>query len=43
MSTFVKWDWVFCCPPLVITEDQVQEGIDIIDRALSLADPYCAG
>ena len=43
MSTFVKWDWVFCCPPLVITEDQVQEGIDIIDRALSLADPYCEG
>jgi len=41
MSTFVKWDWIFCCPPLIITEDQIQEGIDIIDNALKFVDPYC--
>ena len=40
MSTFVKWDWIFCTPPLVINEAQIQEGIDIIDKALTLADAY---
>lgn len=41
MSTFVRWDWVFAVPPLTITAEQLQEGLDIIDDALSLADPYC--
>ena len=43
MSTFVKWDWIFCTPPLTITESQIQEGIDIIDKALTLADEYVTG
>lgn len=33
MSTFVKWNWVFCAPPLIATEEQIQEGLDILDRA----------
>ena len=41
MSTFVKWNWIFCCPPLIISEGQIQEGIDIIDTALMEADSYC--
>ena len=41
MSTFVRWDWVFAVPPLCINEEQLQEGLAIIDDALSLADPYC--
>jgi taurine--2-oxoglutarate transaminase len=41
MSTFVKWNWVFCCPPLIINEEQIEEGISIIDQALKGADPYC--
>jgi len=41
MSTFVKWNWIFCCPPLMISEDQIQEGINIIDNALNIADSYC--
>ena len=41
MSTFVKWNWVFCCPPLIISEEQIQEGIHIIDEALEEADSYC--
>jgi taurine--2-oxoglutarate transaminase len=41
MSTFVKWNWIFCCPPLIISEDQIQEGINIIDKALKEADAYC--
>ena len=41
MSTFVKWNWIFCCPPLIISEDQIEEGIDIIDNGLKIADSYC--
>jgi taurine--2-oxoglutarate transaminase len=40
LSTFVRWDWVFCAPPLTITEAQIQEGLDMMDKALSLADAY---
>ncbi|MFQ5434859.1 MAG: aminotransferase class III-fold pyridoxal phosphate-dependent enzyme, partial [Anaerolineae bacterium] len=41
MSTFVKWDWIFCTPPLVINEAQMQEGLAMIDQALAAADLYC--
>lgn len=41
MSTFVKWDWIFCTPPLVINEEQIQEGLSMIDEALSIVDDYC--
>lgn len=40
LSTFVRWNWIFCCPPLVISDDELQLGLDLVDRALSLADPY---
>jgi taurine--2-oxoglutarate transaminase len=43
MSTFVRWNMVFCCPPLVIHEDQVKEGVDIIDRALAATDKAYEG
>lgn len=39
--TFVKWDWVFVVPPLCITDDEIEEGMSILDEALALADPYC--
>ncbi len=38
LSTFVRWNMIFCNPPLIITEEQIQEGIDALDRALNLAD-----
>lgn len=41
LTTFVRFDWVFNAPPLVINREQVQEGLDVIDEVLSLADPYC--
>ena len=41
MSTFVKWDWIFCAPPLVINEAQLQDGLAMIDQALTGADQYC--
>lgn len=41
--TFVKWDWVFVVPPLCITDEEIEEGMSILDEALALADPYCDG
>jgi taurine--2-oxoglutarate transaminase len=43
MSTFVKWDWIFCAPPLIITEEQIGEGLDTIAQALAIADQYYEG
>jgi taurine--2-oxoglutarate transaminase len=43
LSTFVKWNWIFCCPPLVINEEEIEEGIEIIDTALSIAQEYYEG
>jgi taurine--2-oxoglutarate transaminase len=40
LSTFVRWNWVFSTPPLIITEDQIQEGLAILDKALTEADAY---
>jgi taurine--2-oxoglutarate transaminase len=40
MNTFVKWDWIFAVPPLIITEEQIQEGLDMINGALAIADEY---
>ena len=41
MSTFSKWNWIFCCPPLIVNKDQILEGVDIIDNALEILDPLC--
>lgn len=40
LSTFVRWNMIFNCPPLVITEQQIQEGLAILDAALSQIDQY---
>jgi taurine--2-oxoglutarate transaminase len=34
------WNVVMVCPPLTITRDEIEEGIAILDEALSLADEY---
>lgn len=41
MYTFVRWNWIFTAPPLIINKDQVDEGIDIISKAIAVADEYC--
>jgi len=38
LYTFVRWNTFFTNPPLCITEEQLQEGFTIIDRALEIAD-----
>ena len=40
MSTFVKWDWIFCAPPLTVNEKQIQEGPAMLDEALAADDLY---
>jgi len=41
LFTFVRWNYVFTCPPLCITKDEIDEGLEIISKALSVADEYC--
>ncbi|MCK6694593.1 MAG: aminotransferase class III-fold pyridoxal phosphate-dependent enzyme [Thermoanaerobaculia bacterium] len=41
MYTFVRWNYIFTCPPLCITEEQIDEGLDIISQAITLADGHC--
>ncbi len=43
MSTFVRWSMIFNCPPLVINEAQLQEGLQIVDHALTKLDGYYEG
>ena len=35
------WNVVMCCPPLTITREELDEAIELLDDALSVADEYC--
>ena len=36
------WNVIMVCPPLTITREEIEEGISILDEALSIADEYAA-
>jgi taurine---2-oxoglutarate transaminase len=38
LFTFVRWNYFFTNPPLCITEEELREGIAIIDRGLEITD-----
>ena len=38
LHCFVKWNLIFPIPPLSINESELNDGLDIIDRALTLTD-----
>lgn len=38
MFTFVRWNYIFVCPPLTVTEAEVDEGMHILSEAIALAD-----
>jgi taurine---2-oxoglutarate transaminase len=38
LIVLAKWDFVFVAPPLVITREQLEEGVNAIDRALTAVD-----
>jgi taurine--2-oxoglutarate transaminase len=40
MFTFVRWNYIFIAPPLTITKEQVDEGMDILSQTLDIADEY---
>jgi taurine--2-oxoglutarate transaminase len=37
---FTHFNRLHVAPPLVIAEDQLRRGLDVIDRALEIADEY---
>ncbi|MEP1093784.1 MAG: aminotransferase class III-fold pyridoxal phosphate-dependent enzyme [Cyclobacteriaceae bacterium] len=41
MFTFVRWNYIFTVPPLIVTGEQIDEGLDIISQAISIADAHC--
>ena len=43
MNVFARWNMIFNTPPLVITEQHLQDGLDGLDKALNLIDPYYEG
>ncbi|MEO6406379.1 MAG: aminotransferase class III-fold pyridoxal phosphate-dependent enzyme [Ferruginibacter sp.] len=38
MYTFVRWGFIFIAPPLIITKEQIDEGLAIISEAIKIAD-----
>jgi taurine--2-oxoglutarate transaminase len=43
LFTFVRWSSFTCNPPLCITEEQLKEGLAIIDQALEITDEVFEG
>ena len=41
MFTFVRWNWIFVAPPLNISKQEMDEGLEIVSQAISIADEYC--
>jgi len=42
MYTFVRWNYIFVAPPLIVTKEQIDEGLAIISQAINIADETCA-
>jgi taurine--2-oxoglutarate transaminase len=40
MYTFVRWSYIFVAPPLIVTKEQIDEGLAIISEAIAIADGY---
>ena len=43
MFTYIRWGSFMCNPPLCITEAQIREGFEIIDRGLAITDAVFEG
>jgi len=43
MFTFVRWNWIFIAPPLIITKEEIDEGLKIISQVIDIADEYYTG
>jgi taurine--2-oxoglutarate transaminase len=40
LYTFVRWNYIFVAPPLCINKEQIDEGLEMISDAISIADQY---
>ena len=40
LYTFVRWSYIFIAPPLIITKEQIDEGLNIISEAIAIADEF---
>jgi taurine--2-oxoglutarate transaminase len=40
MYTFVRWSFIFIAPPLIVSREQIDEGLEIISQAISIADEH---
>lgn len=38
MFTFVRWNWIFIAPPLNVSKEEVDEGLNIISETIAIAD-----
>ncbi len=38
LHLFAKWDFIFIAPPLIITRDEIDEAVSILDEALEYTD-----
>ena len=38
VSTFIHWNVIHVAPPLVITEEELKEGLEVIDKVLDWLD-----
>lgn len=43
LNTMVRWNLIFNTPPLIITEAQIEEGLQILDHTLSILDQHYEG
>ena len=43
LNAFTRWNMIFSTPPLTINDEQLQEGLDALDQALTLIDGYYEG
>lgn len=43
LSTMVRWNMIFNTPPLIVTEEQLSEGLQILDDVLNDLDQYYEG
>ncbi len=41
MFTFVKWNFIFVAPPLISSQAEIDEGMDILSKAIRIADEHC--
>ena len=40
MYTFVRWSYIFVAPPLIVSKEQIDEGLAIISEAIKIADEH---